>query len=116
MDVQGNGLLIVQEKLHLAMDVRPENFSFDKFRYMCILSGCDYLPSLPGIGLVKARRFINRTADPDIHRVILSEIVQISISTSSLLYSSYSHSYLGYFKNAWSFKHAPTCGFKRIQG
>lgn len=25
-----------------------------KFRYMCILSGCDYLPSLPGIGLRKA--------------------------------------------------------------
>ncbi|XP_065209704.1 exonuclease 1 isoform X2 [Planococcus citri] len=70
MDVQGNGLLVEQEKLHLAMDVRPENFSFDKFRYMCILSGCDYLPSLPGIGLVKARRFINRTADPDIHRAI----------------------------------------------
>lgn len=72
MDVQGNGLLIEREKLYLAMKVKEENFSFDKFRYMCILSGCDYLPSLPGIGLVKACRFITRTADPDIHRVKLA--------------------------------------------
>lgn len=77
--MQGNGLLIEQEKLHLAMDVRSENFSFDKFRYMCILSGCDYLPSLPGIGLVKARRFISRTADPDIHRVRSADILYHSV-------------------------------------
>ena len=65
----GNGLLVEQERLHLAMGVRPENFSFDKFRHMCILSGCDYLPSLPGIGLSKACKFITRTVDPDVHRV-----------------------------------------------
>lgn len=69
MDINGGGLLIEQDKLHLSMDVRPVNFDINKFRYMCILSGCDYLPSLPGIGLVKACRFVKRTADPDIHRV-----------------------------------------------
>lgn len=51
--------------------MRPEQFSFNKFRYMCILSGCDYLPSIPGVGLVKARQFISRSSDPDIYKVIL---------------------------------------------
>jgi exonuclease-1 len=69
MDVAGNGLLVERERLHLAMGTRPEKFSFDRFRYMCILSGCDYLLSLPGIGLSKACKFITRTVDTDIHRV-----------------------------------------------
>lgn len=69
MDINGNGLLVEQSKLYIAMGVKEKDFSLDKFRYMCILSGCDYLPSLSGIGLVKACRFITRTADPDIYRV-----------------------------------------------
>ncbi|XP_046985139.1 exonuclease 1 isoform X1 [Schistocerca americana] len=70
MDISGNGLLVEKEKLHLAMGSNPENFEFDKFRHMCILSGCDYLPSLPGIGLAKALKFVTKTADPDIHRAL----------------------------------------------
>lgn len=31
------------------------NYSFDKFMHMCILSGCDYLPSINGIGLHRAK-------------------------------------------------------------
>lgn len=53
------------------MNMKPELFNFDKFRYMCILSGCDYLPSVPGVGLIKARQYITRTNDPDIYNVIL---------------------------------------------
>lgn len=66
----GGGLLIVQEKLYLSMNMRPEQFDFNKFRYMCILSGCDYLPSIPGVGLIKARQFITRTNEPDIYKVM----------------------------------------------
>lgn len=69
LDLNGGGLLVEQEKLHLAMGVQKDRFSMEKFRQMCILSGCDYLPSLPGIGLAKASRFIKRTAEPDIHKV-----------------------------------------------
>jgi len=36
---------------------------------MCILSGCDYLPSLPGIGLGKAFKFFSRSTDVDINAV-----------------------------------------------
>jgi len=69
LDQNGAGILIEQEKIHLSMNIKPEQFSLDKFRYMCILSGCDYLPSVPGVGLVKARQFITRTSEPDIYKV-----------------------------------------------
>lgn len=70
LDQNGGGLLIEQEKLYLSMNMQPEKFSLDRFRYMCILSGCDYLPSIPGVGLIKARQFITRSSDPDIYKVI----------------------------------------------
>lgn len=80
MDLQGNGTLVDSSKLYLAMDMRPERYTFDKFRYMCILSGCDYLESLPGIGLMKACKFIKLTEDPDIYRVtFLFKIYKIII-------------------------------------
>lgn len=31
-----------------------------QFRRMAMLSGCDYLPSIPGIGLKKAHRMLRR--------------------------------------------------------
>ncbi|XP_076669656.1 exonuclease tos [Andrena cerasifolii] len=70
MDINGNGILVDQERLHLAMGLRSEHFSMDNFRYMCILSGCDYLPSLSGIGLNKAKKFIMKNTDCDIHRAL----------------------------------------------
>lgn len=77
MDFNGFGVLIEQDRLHLALDLKPEQFSMDKFRYICILSGCDYLPSLPGIGLGKAKKFIIRNTDTDIHKV---SIIAVSLS------------------------------------
>lgn len=56
------------------MNMSPEQFTLDKFRYMCILSGCDYLPSIPGVGLKKAREFIFRSSDPDIYRVFFLSV------------------------------------------
>ncbi|XP_035794936.1 exonuclease 1-like [Anopheles albimanus] len=70
LDLAGNGRLVESTKLHLAMGCREERYQFDKFRQMCILSGCDYLESLPGIGLAKACRFILKTEDPDIKRAL----------------------------------------------
>lgn len=71
MDINGNGSIVESEKLPLVMKCPLERYDFDKFLQMCILSGCDYLPSLPGIGLAKARQFINSTRDPDISNVII---------------------------------------------
>ena len=69
MDLCGYGVLVDQSRLHLSMGLRVADFNMDKFRYMCILSGCDYLASLPGIGLNKARKFIVTNTDPNIYNV-----------------------------------------------
>ncbi|OWR41149.1 exonuclease [Danaus plexippus plexippus] len=63
MDLEGNGTLVETIKLPLVMKCPIEHYTFDKFRRMCILSGCDYLNSLPGIGLAKARQFVNASQD-----------------------------------------------------
>ncbi|KAG8222761.1 hypothetical protein J437_LFUL007836 [Ladona fulva] len=70
LDLCGSGLEVVQDRLHLGMGVPPEKFSMDRFRQMCILSGCDYLESLPGIGLAKAKKFVNTTSSPDISQTL----------------------------------------------
>lgn len=77
LDKFGVGTLIEQEKLHLSMNMSPDQFNLDKFRYMCILSGCDYLSSIPGVGLKKAKEFIYRSSDPDIYRVFFLSIYNI---------------------------------------
>ncbi|KRT81722.1 hypothetical protein AMK59_6260 [Oryctes borbonicus] len=71
MDIQGFGMLVEAEKINNCMKLRPDNYNFDKFRYMCILSGCDYLQNLPGVGIKKALKFISLTADPSIYNVLL---------------------------------------------
>lgn len=36
-----------------------------EFRYMCILSGCDYLPNIPSLGLVGAYKLVKRHKTPE---------------------------------------------------
>ncbi|XP_001603157.2 exonuclease 1 [Nasonia vitripennis] len=71
MDMYGYGVLVEQDRLHLAMGLRLPDFHMDKFRHMCILSGCDYLASLPGIGLNKACKFIVKNTDDNIYNALL---------------------------------------------
>ena len=69
MDHAGNGILIEQKRLNEVMDLQSAHFTFDKFRYMCILSGCDYLASLSGIGLVKANKVFKIARQADLRQV-----------------------------------------------
>ncbi|KAM9466429.1 exonuclease 1 [Clarias gariepinus] len=69
MDKQGNGLEISQCHLGRCRSL-GDVFTEEKFRYMCILSGCDYLPSLYGIGLGKACKLLKMANNPDILTVI----------------------------------------------
>ena len=69
MDVNGDGMLVEKCKLNLALGLQADVYSFEKFRYMCILSGCDYLANLPGIGLAKANKVFKLTRNPDIEIV-----------------------------------------------
>lgn len=68
MDKQGNGLEIDQSNLGRVRSL-GNVFTEEKFRYMCILAGCDYLPSLHGIGLGKACKLLRLAKDPDILKV-----------------------------------------------
>lgn len=72
MDINGNGVVVENSKLHLSMGIRLDQFTLDKFRLMCILSGCDYVESLPGIGLAKACKFVTKTSETDAFLVNLN--------------------------------------------
>ncbi|NXU45244.1 EXO1 Exonuclease, partial [Drymodes brunneopygia] len=69
IDKFGNGLEIDQARLGNCKQL-GNVFTEEKFRYMCILSGCDYLPSIHGIGLGKACKLLKLANNPDIIKVI----------------------------------------------
>ncbi|GAB1285764.1 Exonuclease 1 [Apodemus speciosus] len=69
MDQFGNGLEVDQARLGMCKQL-GDVFTEEKFRYMCILSGCDYLASLRGIGLAKACKLLRLANNPDIVKVI----------------------------------------------
>ncbi|CAG0881557.1 unnamed protein product [Cyprideis torosa] len=66
LDRSGNGVLYELKNLSASLGNHATSFTLDKFRRMCILSGCDYLASLPNIGLGKAFKFFSVTHQPDI--------------------------------------------------
>lgn len=70
LQIDGRCTLFESSKLPLALGVAEEKFDFDKFRRICILSGCDYLDSLPGIGLSKAKKFMLMTEETDMRRAL----------------------------------------------
>ena len=80
MDSCGSGLLYEKENLPLSFGTNASKFTFEKFRYMCILSGCDYLPSLPGIGLAKACKFFMLTTNTDVKSVSIFLLILIFIN------------------------------------
>ncbi|XP_066238272.1 exonuclease 1 isoform X1 [Saccopteryx leptura] len=83
MDQFGNGLEIDQARLGMCKQL-GDVFTEEKFRYMCILSGCDYLSSLRGIGLAKACRVLRIANNPDIEKVIkkIGHYLKMNITVS----------------------------------
>ena len=66
--MNGQGQLIEKEKI-IGITQFDSADNFERFRWMCILSGCDYLENLPGIGLGKARKFLKSVQKNDIDMV-----------------------------------------------
>ncbi|CAO3623325.1 unnamed protein product [Cunninghamella blakesleeana] len=54
----GEALQVQQKDLNNLKEIDISTWDLEKFRYMCILSGCDYLPSLNGIGLKVAYKLL----------------------------------------------------------
>ncbi|CAF4707861.1 unnamed protein product [Rotaria sp. Silwood1] len=73
LDEQGNGELFERTKFDLKKEFGLD--SFERFRWMCILSGCDYLENISGIGLVKAKKIMSRTQVTNIE-LILKQLPQ----------------------------------------
>lgn len=83
IDKFGNGLEIDQARLGNCKQL-GNIFTEEKFRYMCILSGCDYLSSIHGIGLAKACKLLKLANNPDIIKVIkkMGHYLKMNITVS----------------------------------
>lgn len=60
MDANGSGFLVDIKSLPKLAALRMEGFTEKKFREMCILSGCDYLQSVKGMGLITAHKLLRK--------------------------------------------------------
>ncbi|KAJ6411330.1 hypothetical protein OIU84_007985 [Salix udensis] len=67
MDRFGNGEEIVLDKVFDAAARKPSFQCFNKelFIGMCVLAGCDFLPSVPGIGISKAHSYVSKYRNLD---------------------------------------------------
>ncbi|KAL4362113.1 hypothetical protein GQ457_04G012020 [Hibiscus cannabinus] len=67
MDRYGNGEELVLSKVFDSLTSKPSFRNFDKelFIGMCVLAGCDFLPSVPGIGIVKAHSLVSKYRNLD---------------------------------------------------
>lgn len=50
MDKDGNGILIDRDDIRKVEEHNLESFDHDLFLSVCVISGCDYLSSVKGIG------------------------------------------------------------------
>ncbi|CAH2037054.1 unnamed protein product [Thlaspi arvense] len=62
MDRYGKGEELVLDNVFQAVDQKPSFHNFDQelFTAMCVLAGCDFLPSVPGVGISRAHAFISK--------------------------------------------------------
>jgi exonuclease-1 len=63
LDNEGYGYEINMKDIGKLKEMNFAGFSKDMFLKMCILNGCDYLPSIKGIGLKKAYGLIKQSSD-----------------------------------------------------
>ncbi|RID51795.1 hypothetical protein BRARA_H02437 [Brassica rapa] len=62
MDRYGKGEELILDNVFQAVDQKPsfQNFDQELFTAMCVLAGCDFLPSVPGVGISRAHGFISK--------------------------------------------------------
>ncbi|KAI8461576.1 hypothetical protein BY996DRAFT_6408533 [Phakopsora pachyrhizi] len=60
LDNNGSCVHICRDHFGLVKELRMSLWTDRQFRQMAILSGCDYLPSIPGLGIKKAYDLIRR--------------------------------------------------------
>jgi len=65
LSAENTGTLFRMDKMLDCLGDDAYKFDFCKFRRMCILSGCDYLANLTGIGLKKSKTFFSKMTNND---------------------------------------------------
>lgn len=71
LNAEGGGTLFQLASLPRSLaDFHKGGFCFDTFKRMCILSGCDYLPNIPNVGLQKAKRFFASGQPTDMRKAL----------------------------------------------
>ena len=61
MDKNGQGFEVDLDELKSVEEMNFRNFTHDMLLITCILSGCDYLDSIKGIGFKKAHKLVYET-------------------------------------------------------
>ncbi|KAJ8536052.1 hypothetical protein K7X08_034453 [Anisodus acutangulus] len=67
MDAHGNGQEVVLDNVFSCVTRVPSfrHFNKDLFTGMCVLAGCDFLSSVPGIGITKAYNLVSKYRNLD---------------------------------------------------
>lgn len=69
MDKVGNGIEVDLSRLDEVQELNFKNFKDNMFLVACILSGCDYLENIKGIGFKKAHKYVYEHGD-DIQAIL----------------------------------------------
>ncbi len=69
MDKQGNGIEVDLSRLNEVEELNFKGFTDDMLLTCCIVSGCDYLESIKGIGFKKAHKLVLECGD-DIQKIL----------------------------------------------
>ncbi|KAL3616962.1 hypothetical protein CASFOL_039356 [Castilleja foliolosa] len=86
MDKFGQGVEFKNEMLKYNKELNLAEFNQTMLLEMCILSGCDYLPSLPGMGLKKAHTLIKKFKN---HENVIKHLKYSNIEVSPLYEESF---------------------------
>ncbi|KNA21532.1 hypothetical protein SOVF_042330 [Spinacia oleracea] len=95
MDKYGQGVEFQFHKLQYNKDLNFAGFTNEMILEMCILSGCDYLPSLPGMGLKRAHALISKFKT---YEKVIKHLKYSSVAVPPLYEESFK-------KAVWTFRH-----------
>ncbi|KMS96666.1 hypothetical protein BVRB_8g200870 [Beta vulgaris subsp. vulgaris] len=95
MDKYGQGVEFQFNKLEHNKDLNLIGFTNEMIQEMCILSGCDYLPSLPGMGLKRAHSLISKFKK---FEKVIKHLKYSSVEVPPLYEESFK-------KAVWTFRH-----------
>ena len=71
LDHSGQGMEIKLENLVRLKELNLRGWTNDDFRHLCMLAGCDYLPSINGLGLKKAYKYLRSSSGRNVEQALM---------------------------------------------